>query len=473
MELPARQAFSLSPECDFPAFLDIVGTFIDVAVEAGVILWMCSKQYYPEETSMSPFQFIHTGDIHLDSPLKGLSGQEGGPAEQIRMATRTAFEELVTQAIDQQVAFMVIAGDLYDGDWRDFQTGLFFVRQMGRLRAASIPVFVLHGNHDAESQITKKLSLPDNVQVFSYRKPQTFKLDDQRVALHGQSFRMQAVTENLAAAYPPPVKGYFNIGVLHTALGGVNGPHENYAPCTLEELVNKGYDYWALAHVHQGGVLHENPHVVFCGNLQGRHIREAGPKSAQLITVRDGAVHDIERIHTDVVRWTFVELPVDGCARFGDVIDQIKTHIHEATQEADGRLLACRIRLSGATTTHSELHSSMPQLLAEARAAALALGDGLAWVERVILSTTPLSARSDHVDFGAINDLDVLLRQAAADPELRMQIESDLGDLIRKLPHEATVDVDDPLLEAAIAKDFGAVTAQAAGYLTARLAAEG
>jgi hypothetical protein len=115
----------------------------------------------------------------------------------------------------------------------------------------------------------------------------------------------------------------------------------------------------------------------------------------------------------------------------------------------------------------------MPQLLAEARAVALALGDGLAWVERVIISTIPLSTHSDRADSGAINDLDVLLGQAAADPELRMQIESDLGDLIRKLPHEATVDVDDPLLEAAIAKDFGAVTAQAAGYLTARLAAEG
>jgi DNA repair protein SbcD/Mre11 len=472
-EPPAREVYNPARGSDFPAFLSIEGPFIAVVVAAGEIFWMCSKQYYPEETSMSSFQFIHTGDIHLDSPLKGLSGQEGLAAEQIRMATRTAFEELVTQAIDGQVAFMVIAGDLYDGDWRDFQTGLFFVRQMGRLRAANIPAFVLHGNHDAESQITKKLTLPDNVQVFSYRKPQTFKLDDHRVALHGQSFRMQAVTENLAAAYPPPVKGYFNIGVLHTALGGVNGPHENYAPCALEELVNKGYGYWALAHVHQGGVLHENPHVVFCGNLQGRHIREAGPKSAQLITVQHGAVQDIESVHTDVVRWKSVEVRVDGCVRFGDIVDRIKTHIHEATQEAEGRLLACRIKLSGATATHSELLASGPQLLAEARAAGLALGEGLAWIERVVAATTPASTYSGRADSGAINDLDVLLGQAADDPELRMQIESDLGDLIRKLPHEAAVDVDDPVLKAAIARDFGAVTGQAAGYLTARLAAEG
>src|SRR3954453_19338547 len=119
---------------------------------------------------MHSFQFIHTGDIHLDSPLKGLSGQEGPAAERIRTATGSAFENLVTVAIDERAAFMVIAGDLYDGYWRDYQTGLFFVRQVGRLAKANIPVFVLHGNHDAESQITKRLTLPDKVGVFSYRK---------------------------------------------------------------------------------------------------------------------------------------------------------------------------------------------------------------------------------------------------------------------------------------------------------------
>jgi DNA repair exonuclease SbcCD nuclease subunit len=378
----------------------------------------------------------------------------------------------VTQAIDLQASFMVIAGDLYDGDWRDFQTGLFFVRQMGRLRAANIPAFVLHGNHDAESQITKRLTLPDNVQVFSYRKPQTFKLDDLRVALHGQSFRTQATTDNLASAYPPPITGYFNIGVLHTALGGKTGPHENYAPCTIDELVNKGYDYWALAHVHQGGVLHESPHVVFCGNLQGRHIREAGPKSAQLITVQDGVVQGVEPVHTEVVRWMHLEVPVHDCAKFGDVVDKIKRSIGEAAKGAEGRLLACRIQLTGATFLHGELLASAPQLLAEARASALALGEEVAWIERVGHATVSTAAASTQLDMGAMNDLKVLLTEAAGDAGLQAEIADDLGELVRKLPHDATVDADDALLEAAIAKDFGAVTGHASEYLIARLTAE-
>ncbi len=421
---------------------------------------------------MSTFQFIHTGDIHLDSPLRGLTGQEGPAVEHIRTATRAAFEELITLAVDRQVAFVVIAGDLYDGDWPDFQTGLFFVRQMGRLRAANIPAFVLHGNHDAESRITKRLTLPDNVQVFSYRKPQTFKLDDYRVALHGQSFRLQATTDNLAAAYPAPIKGYFNIGVLHTALGGVNGPHENYAPCTLDELINKGYDYWALAHVHQGGVLHENPRIVFCGNLQGRHIREAGPKSAQLVTLQDGAIERVEPVHTDVVRWMHIDVPVTGTMRFGDVIDQIKHAIGEAAKSVEGRLLACRITLSGPTALHGELLASSPQLLAEARAAALALGEKVAWIERVVNGTVPTATVSIQSEASPINDLKVLLAQASEDSSLQAEIANDLGELVRKLPHDVTSEIDEPLLQAVIAKEYHKVIELAGAYLSACLVTE-
>ena len=155
---------------------------------------------------MTNFRFLHTADIHLDSPLRGLDGQEGDIAQRIRSAPREAFENLVEYALREQVDFVVIAGDLYDGDWRDFRTGLFFVRQMGRLNAAEIPVFLLYGNHDAESRTTKALELPGNVHVFRGRKPHTFTLDEIGVALHGQSFRDKSVTENLVPGYPSPRK---------------------------------------------------------------------------------------------------------------------------------------------------------------------------------------------------------------------------------------------------------------------------
>ena len=175
---------------------------------------------------MTSFSFIHAADIHLDSPLAGLSAYEGAPVELLRSAPRAAFSNLIDEAIRERVDFMVIAGDLYDGAWKDFNTGLFFSGEMGRLKRDEIPVFIAHGNHDAESELTKQLTLPDNVTVFSTRKAESKPLEHLGVVLHGQSFRDAKTEENLAVAYPPAVPDCFNIGVLHTAVEG----HAEHAP---------------------------------------------------------------------------------------------------------------------------------------------------------------------------------------------------------------------------------------------------
>lgn len=422
---------------------------------------------------MTAFRFIHAADIHLDSPLRGLAGYDGPAVECIRTATRQAFDNLITEAVDQKVDFVVIAGDLYDGDWRDYQTGLFFARQMGRLAKANIPAFVLYGNHDAESQITRRLSMPESVKVFSTRKPETFMLEDLGVALHGQSFRQRDVTDNLSAAYPDPIDGYFNIGVLHTGMGGMGG-HLNYAPCTLDDLVTKGYNYWALGHVHHGVVLHQNPHVVFPGNLQGRHIRELGPKGAYLISVNDRDIIESGPLYTDVVRWAHLQVNVGGCDRHAEALERVRKAVEQAIDDGgDGRLLACRIELTGRTKIHDYLLISTEHLLAEAQAAALGFGDAVAWVERVVVSTeglldpTELAGRED-----ALGSLHRMLGDAAADPELLGQLDADLGELVRKLPPDVRNQTEDATLKAAIQADYPALITHVQGYLNARLTAQ-
>ena len=208
--------------------------------------------------AMTTIRFLHAADIHLDSPMTGLSAYPGAPVEELRTATRRAFTRLVDCAIEERVDFMVIAGDLYDGTWKDFNTGLFFAAQMGRLRGAAIRAVILHGNHDAESGITRTLQLPDNVRVLDARAPETVRLDGLRVAIHGQGFRERDVRENLAANYPDPVPNWFNIGLLHTALAG-HDAHAPYAPCSLDQLQAKGYQYWALGHVHEYKELSGRP----------------------------------------------------------------------------------------------------------------------------------------------------------------------------------------------------------------------
>ena len=422
--------------------------------------------------AVTTFRFLHTADIHLDSPLTGISGQEGTVAERIRTATREACDQLVDHAIDEQVAFLIIAGDLYDGDWRDYNTGLFLVRQIGRLNEAGIPVYLLYGNHDAESQLTRRLSLPDNVHVFGSRRPQSFEIESLNVVLHGQSFERRNVSENLAVTYPEPSTGAFNIGVLHTGLGGMGG-HENYAPCALSDLTNKGYDYWALGHVHRARVLYERPHIVFPGNLQGRHIRETGAKGASLVTVEDSEIVDFASVHCDVVRWFVVKVDLTNTTSFGSAVDRVRNAIRAEIASADGRLLACRVELHGRTQIHDQLLSDQEHLLAELRSSALGLGSDRAWVEKVIVSTQSdldpqiLAERED-----AVGELQRMLRQAGSDTNLLDGLETEIGSMVSQLPHEARTDVDDMVLKAAIDRDYATLIAEVTPYLSARLTAE-
>ncbi len=62
-------------------------------------------------------KILHAADLHIDSPLGGLTAYEGAPVDEIRGATRRATENLVKSAIDHDVDLVVLAGDIFDGDW--------------------------------------------------------------------------------------------------------------------------------------------------------------------------------------------------------------------------------------------------------------------------------------------------------------------------------------------------------------------
>ncbi len=334
------------------------------------------------------FRFIHAADPHLDSPLLGLESYEGAPVETIRGAARRAFENLVRLALDEKVDFVLIAGDLYDGDWKDYSTGLFLTGQMARLKEAAIPVFLISGNHDAASIITKKLILPDNVRHFSSRSAKSLEVPGLPVMVHGQSFPQREVPENLVPGYPAAVTGRFNIGLLHTSLMG-NAAHDTYAPCTLAELLAKGYDYWALGHVHQPTVFCQEPWIGFAGNLQGRHVRETGARGCRLVTVDDSLrIISNEFRPLDMVRWQVIEVDLIGIDQEGEVLNRLSEQLRQAVNEAGERLLAVRIVFTGATSLHGGLHREAAQWRANCIVCAQQCGQAM-WIEEVKLRTSP------------------------------------------------------------------------------------
>ncbi len=334
-------------------------------------------------------KFIHAADLHIDSPLLGLYCYEGAPAERLREATRRALENLVTLALEEQVDFVLLAGDLFDGQWRDMQTGLFTARQFRRLCDAKIKVYLVRGNHDAASQIRQTITWPDNVREFLVRKAETIRLDDLGVALHGRGFAQPAVTDDPVPEYPPSVPGLFNIGVLHTNVGG-NEDHPRYAPTSRAALEAKGYDYWALGHIHKRYVIVERPYIGYSGNTQGRHIRETGAKGCLLVSVDDGQLVGVEFRPTDVVRWHLARVTLNEQAGLPELYDAVKQELQNCRQASDGRFAAVRLSIGGRCGAHETLLNSGSRAEAIAEIRNLANGlDEEVWVEEIRFETSP------------------------------------------------------------------------------------
>ena len=378
------------------------------------------------------FTFLHAADLHLGSPFVGLALKDETMARHFAAASREAFSELVTRAIETKVAFIVIAGDVYDGEWKDTSIGLFFNREVARLDRAGIPLFLLKGNHDAESVVTKTISLPDSVSQFPTNKAKTFQIDKLKVALHGRSFPDRAVDENYAMSYPAPVPGWFNIGVLHTSCDGRPG-HATYAPCTVQELASRGYQYWALGHVHEFEELARDPWIVFPGNLQGRSVRECGAKGAVLVDVADGHVTNVRRLIVDRARWAVVLVNLDGVFEEMAALRKIEDQIRPATEQAESRLLALRVRLEGTTPLHRLLKADPRRFSDEVQAAAHRCNEDI-WLESLRIETQEPHAATSTDDVVASIDLAATFDGLQNDPDVRTSASALIADITSKLP---------------------------------------
>jgi exonuclease SbcD len=401
-------------------------------------------------------KFIHAADLHVDSPLRGLDGYEGAPVQRLRGATRQALVALVDLAIDEQVDFVILAGDIYDGNWADFRTGLFFRDQMVHMTREGIRVYIVKGNHDAESQITKQLPPVDGVHVFKSTSSETCTIDDLGVALHGRSFPNRAVPEDLVEHYPAARPGLFNIGVLHTSLNGRAG-HDPYAPTTVEALCAKGYDYFALGHVHAREVVREHdPRIVYPGNLQGRHAKETGPKGCELVTVTGGAITAAQFVPLDVVRWHQLQLDAGGAADVNALRQRFLAAASELVAGERERLHALRVIVHGQSALH-RLEAEQPGTIAAAiQAGTQDFDEADLWVEEVRLDLrSPLDRGAALARADAVGEVVQLVDDiAASDERLREWALAQLGGLGTLPPSLADCDpaaLDPALLRALLA----------------------
>lgn len=377
------------------------------------------------------FRFVHTADIHLDSPLRSLAMRNPDLGELVGDASRQALISIVDLCLAESVDALVIAGDLYDGDQTSMKTARFLSSQMSRLHQAGIRCFKIRGNHDALSRITKQLVLPDTVTIFGGR-PQ-FALQTAGgldVAFHGLSFGSPKAPESLLHKYGSAREGAVNVGIMHTSLAGSPG-HDVYAPCSVADLHRHGFDYWALGHIHVRKVHPGTSTVVMPGMPQGRDINEAGGKSVTLVTIRDDRSIEIEERPTSIAQFERVNVDVTGAIDWPDVVGRIRSALEDIRASVRSRYVVVRLSLTGTSSLSWTLIRDRDLLQAEAEQAA-ELADGV-WVEKIELRLAPATTE-DHAGiadpiFELAASMHANVRSAAFRAEAKTLVEKMIADL--------------------------------------------
>ncbi len=382
-----------------------------------------------------PFRFIHTADIHLDSPLRSLSLRNPDLAGLIGDSTRQALIGIVDLCIEEQVDALIIAGDLYDGDQTSMKTARFLASQLARLSEAGIAVYKIRGNHDALSRITQELVLPEGVKVFGKQAEMVMhRADGMAVAIHGLSFAKPQAPESLLPKYRTPEADAINIGIMHTSVGGAPG-HDQYAPTSAAELHKAGFDYWALGHIHQRR-QHNGPRtVIMPGMPQGRDINEAGEKTVSLVTIGDDHSIQIEERLTSVAQFERVTVDLGSVEDWRTAMEAIANELGKMRNQTRSAHLVARLHLVGATALSWKLRRDRDLLLAEIEQRAEGLGR--AWIEKIEIATEAPKASSAGLAADPVSELGLLMEQTIIPAaSTRQDVREMVEDLRNELPAE-------------------------------------
>jgi len=388
-----------------------------------------------------PFSFVHAGDLHLDSPFKGVTAQSPAVAEALRSATFDAFDALVQLCIDKGVRFLLVSGDVYNSTDRSLRAQLKFLDGLKRLADHDIHSFVAHGNHDPLDGWSSTMKWPEKVHIFGADHVETkiVPLEGEPfVSVSGVSYGKKNERRKLAQRFQARHPALFQIGVLHCNCGG-DPNHEAYAPCSLEDLTRIGLDYWALGHIHEKKILHRNPYIVYPGNTQGLSIREPGERGCYLVTVHEGRHVDIVFCPPDRIRWLLAEIKIDDLDAIDGLDRAIGTTIDRLREEASGRSVICRVALTGRGPLYRELRrdTAIPDLLERGRELGLA-EEPFVWVQALNMQCQPeidLEARRDMNDLlGQVlcvsKEIQDLLHENGKDPQAREKV---LRSVLREL----------------------------------------
>ena len=374
-------------------------------------------------------KLLHTADIHLDSPLKSLALRNKDLATKVSVATRQSFEHMIDFVIAEEIFGLLISGDLFDGQLRSAKTGAFLINQLDRLNEKNIPVFLIQGNHDVKYGNFAGLPYPSNVHIFKGRDNK-YQLFDTNIWIHGVSYEREHCPENLLNKFSEPVPNSINIGMLHTSLANPSG-HDNYAPCSVKELTQHGFDYWALGHIHKREVYSENPWIVMPGIPQGRDTGEQGKKSATLITIDDDKISIEEKV-TSLVEFLRHEIDVTGCDSDAEIRSLIRNNFQQLIEQQGFENAIIKLKLTGQYEYRWEIVRDLE--IWEETINEIASESGKIWVEELTIDLADLDISKKGTT--AVDELGQIMHQIIDEEGFMDGITNYCDEVLKQLPAE-------------------------------------
>lgn len=383
-----------------------------------------------------PFRFVHTADIHLDSPLRSLALRNPDLSALVGDGSRQALVAIVDLCLEEQVDALIIAGDLYDGEQTSMKTALFLAGQMARLDQAGIAVYKIRGNHDAMSRIARELVMPPTIRIFGgHAEVAEVTKGSLHVAVHGLSFAKPHVPDSLLPKFKPPVSGAVNIGIMHTSLAGSAG-HDVYAPCNVLDLHASGFDYWALGHIHQRSQHPGSATIIMPGMPQGRDINESGAKTVSLVTVADDHTILVEERLTSVAQFERVDVDLTDVEAWRDAAAAIEAALGKERDKIASQHLVARLRITGRTPLAWQLRRDVDLMQAEAEQRGDRIGH--TWIEKLELAVQPPIDVVDTAAADPVIELSTLMRdEVISRSGFRDDIRDMVKDLLADLPPES------------------------------------
>lgn len=311
---------------------------------------------------MPSFRFIHAADLHLDTPFTGMSGLPDRLRRHLQESTFAALGDLVELAVSEDADFVVISGDVYDASDSSLRAQLRLKEAWDKLAHHGIPVYIIHGNHDPLSSSRLRLAHPPNVTVFGGSRPESVtalrRRDGQPVAVvSGISYPTASVTDNTALMFRREADSpLYHIALLHANVDAQEG-HDAYSPCSLKDLKDSGFDYWALGHIHKRQVLNESPWVVYPGNIQGRNPKETGPKGCYVVDVSDQGETFLTFRELDHVRWIELAVTIEDLMTEEAWKERVEEKLEEIREGLEGKTGITRMTFVGRGPLHPMLQN--------------------------------------------------------------------------------------------------------------------